>query len=314
MKKLLKSLFTVVLFVSAFILTSCSGGNKNKEKISIGYIPIADCSQLFVAYEKGFFKDEGLEVELIEFQGGPQILQALGGKSIEIGFSNLISLVYSNAQGIEFRAITGGPVEDENHIENAIMVLKTSKIRTAQDLENKVVAVNSKKNIVELMFREYMLKYGADPDLVEIVEFKFPQMQGALLAGKIDAMAIIEPFVTIAQNDKNIEILSNYFTEVLPRTEISSYHADLSWIKENEETVKKFQSAMNTATKFCVEKPFETRRILVKYAKGDPEVLNKAVMPNFTDRLSVDNLQILIEKMVKNGWLDKHIQARELIY
>ncbi len=314
MKQLIKSISIALLFVSTVLLYSCSGGNKKNEKISVGYIPIADCSQIFVAYEKGFFKDEGLEVELKEFQGGPQILQALGGKSIEIGFSNLISLVYSNAQGIEFRAITGGPVEDENHIENAIMVLKSSNIRTAKDLENKTVAVNSKKNIIELMVREYMLKHGANPDLVTIVEFKFPQMQAALIAEKIDAMAIIEPFVTIAKNDERIEILSNYFTEVLPRTEISSYHADLSWIKENEETVKKFKRAMNTATKYCVENPDETRKILVKYAKGDADALSKAVMPNFTNELSVDNLQVLIEKMIKNGWLDKHIQAKDLIY
>lgn len=313
MKNIIKPMLVALLFVSVLILNSC-GGNKKNEKISVGYIPIADCSQIFVAYEKGFFKDEGLDVELQEFQGGPQILQALGGKSINIGFSNLISLIYSNANGINFRAITGGPVEDENHIENAIMVLKSSNIKTAKDLENKVVAVNAKKNIVELMFREYMLKHGANPDLVEVVELKFPQMQTALIAGKIDAMAIIEPFVSIAKADENIEILSNYFTEVLPRTEISSYHADLSWIKENEETVKKFQRAMNTATKYCVENPDETRKILVKYAKGDADALNKAVMPNFTNELSVDNLQVLIEKMLKNGWLDKHVQAKELIY
>lgn len=314
MNNLFKTIFFALLLVSVMILNSCGGENKKNEKITVGYIPIADCSQVFVAYEKGFFRDEDLEVELKEFQGGPQVLQALGGNSIEIGFSNLISLVYSNAQGISFRAITGGPVEDENHIENAIMVLKSSNIKTAKDLENKTVAVNSKKNIVELMFREYMLKYGANPNLVTIVEFKFPQMQAALIAEKIDAMAIIEPFVTVAKKDERIEILSNYFTEVLPRTEISSYHADLSWIKENEEIVKKFKRAMNTATKYCVENPDETRKILVKYAKGDADVLSKAVMPNFTNELSTDNLQVLIEKMIKNGWLDKHIQAKDLIY
>ena len=51
--------------------------NKAETKISVGYIPIADCSQLYVAIEKGFFTDEGLNIEPKEFQGGPQILEAL---------------------------------------------------------------------------------------------------------------------------------------------------------------------------------------------------------------------------------------------
>lgn len=306
-------LLFICVFAVLFSLSSCNS-NEDKTQITIGYIPIADCSQLFVAYEKGFFKDEGLNVKIQEFQGGPQILEALGGKKLEIGFSNLISLIKANEQGISFRAITGGPVEEANHVENAILVLKSSGINTAKDLEGKTIAVNSKKNIIELMVREYLTKNGVDPDKVTIVEFKFPQMQAALQAKQIDAMANIEPYVTIASKDTSIKVLSNYFTDVIPRLEISSYHANLSWIQEHKKLVEKFQNAMATSTKYCIENPEEVRNVLLKYAKGDPNILKEAILPNFTKELSVDNLQVLVEKMQKNGWLSKPINSQELIY
>jgi NitT/TauT family transport system substrate-binding protein len=194
------------------------------------------------------------------------------------------------------------------------MVLKSSLILNAKDLEGKKVAVNARKNIVELMLREYMYKNGANPDLVDVVELKFPQMQSALLAKQIDAIAIIEPFVTIAKMHDSIEVLSNYFNNVLPRIEISSYHSDLKWINSNKEVVQKFQNAISTATQFCNNNPEEVKSILIKYAKGKPEVLKKSNLPNFTDRISSDNLQILIEKMCKNGWLTKSMHAKNLIY
>lgn len=320
-KQLQKNLHLILLALS-LLISSCNRNSKDKEtnnkiesKIAVGYIPIADCSQLYVAIEKGFFTDEGLNIEAKEFQGGPQILEALKeGKTIQIGFSNLISLVNANANGINYRAVTGGPVEDEKHIENAIMTLKNDSIKTAKDLEGKIVAVNARKNIIELLFREYMQKNGANPDLVQVVELKFPQMQQALLAKQISAMCIIEPFVTIAKKDEKIKILSNYFTEVLPRIEISSYHADLSWIEKNKEVIEKFRKAMITSTKYCNDNPVEVRKILIKYAKGKPEILKEATLPNFTERISSDNLQVLIEKMQKNAWLNKPIVANNLIY
>jgi NitT/TauT family transport system substrate-binding protein len=307
----LRFLFTAYILV--VLLFSCQ--SKNEETvINVGYIPIADCSQLFVAYEKGFFKDEGINVKIKEFQGGPQILEALGGQKLEIGFSNLISLILANEKGINFRAITGGPVEEVDHVENAILVLNSSGINSAKDLEGKKIAVNSKKNIIELMVREYLSKNGVDSSKVEIVEMKFPQMQAALVSKQIDAMANIEPYVTLGKKDTSIKVLSYYFTDVIPRLEISSYNANLAWLNNNKELAEKFKNAMSTATKFCNENPDEVKNVLLKYAKGNPAILKEAVLPSFTKELSQYNLQVLIEKMLKNQWLSKPINSKDLIY
>lgn len=313
---------SIILLFALFILGSCNnGGNKNQSnnsdsgthKLKIGYIPIADCSQAFVAQEKGFFKDEGLDVELVSFQGGPQILEALGGGSINIGFSNLVSLALANDNGIDFRAITGGPVEQTNHIENAILTLKNGSIKKPQDLAGKKIAINAKKNIIELMVKEYLRKNNVDLNSVEFVEAKFPEMQNALKSKQVDAIATIEPFVTVALKDTSIVRLSNYINDVIDRLEISSYHSSQKWINGNKDLVKRFQNAMAVSTKFCLENPEEVKNVLTKYSKVDKSILKEAMMPTFVEKISSDNFQILIEKMRKDGMLSKDIKASQLI-
>ncbi len=65
MKRLITLLAMAILGIT--LLTSCA---RKSEKVKIGYIPIADCAQLYVAIEKGFFEQEGLEIELLGLAGG----------------------------------------------------------------------------------------------------------------------------------------------------------------------------------------------------------------------------------------------------
>ena len=98
------------------------GCTKEKDKIKVGYIPIAECAQLYVAQEMGFFEKEGLEVEMLSLAGGAQILNALNSGSVDIGFSNVVSLVLHRAQGSKFFSIFGATYETKEHQNHAIFI------------------------------------------------------------------------------------------------------------------------------------------------------------------------------------------------
>ena len=57
------------------------------KKLRVAYIPVLDCLQLYVAKEKGFFKDEGLELELRAVPSGPVIQTLLEAGEIDVGWS-----------------------------------------------------------------------------------------------------------------------------------------------------------------------------------------------------------------------------------
>lgn len=283
-------------------------------KLKIGYIPIADCTQLYVGIERGFFKEEGLEVEAIKFAGGPKILEALAGGSVDIGFSNLASLVMARNGGLDFVALTGGPVEDTSHVENGILVLDKSDINKPSDLAGKKIAVNTRKNLIELLVLEFLEKNKVDINTVQIVEVPFPNMQSVLLLKQVDAIAPIEPFKTFAEQNDTLRLLANYVVDLYPKVEISSYHTSEKWIKANALKIEKFKKAMMKSTKYCLENPNEIKDILVKYTSLTREQLNKVVLPTFGYNVTESELQSLIDRMYKRGWIKSTLPAKSLIY
>ena len=61
-------------------------------KAKLGYMKIVDNASLFIASEKGFFKKEGLELEIVPMVGGAAIAPAVASGDMQIGWSNVISL------------------------------------------------------------------------------------------------------------------------------------------------------------------------------------------------------------------------------
>lgn len=283
-------------------------------QLKVGYIPIADASQLFIAQEKGYFKEEGLEIEMIQLQGGPKILEALGSESIDVGFSNVVSLILSKNAGLNFVAISGGPIEDESHKEHAIIVLKESSINTPQELSKKKLAINARKNIDELMVLEFLQKYGVNPNDISIVEIPFPNMQNVLLAKEVDAIAAIEPYVTFALQDERTKVLSYNYVDLYPKVEISTYVVSRKWLNENKETTAKFYRAIQKATNFANSNETDVKTIVSKYTSLTTDQIKNVTLPRFGDKLNVSDLQSVADRLFARGWTDSKIDAEELIY
>jgi NitT/TauT family transport system substrate-binding protein len=63
-------------------------GEPEIRRLTVGALPITDLKQLFVAEAKGFFQEDGLEVEVQHFEGGAAIIPAVVSGSVDVGFSN----------------------------------------------------------------------------------------------------------------------------------------------------------------------------------------------------------------------------------
>ena len=78
-----------------------------QSKLNVGYMKIGDLSPFFLAMEKEFFKGAGLDINLASMVGGAAIMPALASGSINIGWSNVISIYQGHLQGFDFRFIVG---------------------------------------------------------------------------------------------------------------------------------------------------------------------------------------------------------------
>jgi len=301
-----------LIWLSVICMTGCDT-NKKPGNLKVGYIPIADCAQLYVAIDKGYFKEENLNIELVNLQGGSKILEALAGGSINVGFSNVVSLILSKDAGLDFVSITGGPIEDINHKEHAVIVRKED-INSPSDLQGKTIALNTRKNIDDLMMLEYLEKHGVNINSVKFIEMPFPRMENVLIQKEVDAICVIEPFVTFALQKETLKAIGYYYTELYPKVEISSYCVSQKWLNNKQETAKRFYHAIQKATTFCREHENEIKDIVSKYTSIDKEQIKNVVLPTFGNNLDQTELQSFADRAYQRGWIKNSVNANDIIY
>src|SRR5499433_4145986 len=283
-------------------------------KGKLGYMKIVDNAALFVGMEKGFFKAEGLELETVPMAGGAVITQGIVSGDLQFGWSNVISLYQAHVEGFDFKFIAGGATNvkgtNESH---AIEVLKASPIIRAKDLEGKTVAVNTLNNIVHLMAMAWVDKNGGSSSKLKFVEVPFPQMEAALVGGKIDAISIHEPFATAALEKGQTRVLAYPWGDVLPKFLIASWFASEKWIVKNKEMGQAFVRAISRGVDSIHADPEGSRAAMVKWAGLNPDLAGKIGLPAFEKGISEQDLQATIDLTQKYKLISRSIKARDVI-
>jgi len=173
-------------------------------KVTIGYIPISIYAPMFVAYEKGYFAEQGLDVTLEALPGGSDmvLLTATGEFQAAIGG---IGPAYWNAtaQGLPITIIAPGHSES-SPVASPLMISKqaceSGAITRVSDLKGKKVAVNA-PGATELWLDAALRSDGLTIADVDLQYLAFPDAVTALSTGALDAAIIGEPLATKAEND-----------------------------------------------------------------------------------------------------------------
>jgi NitT/TauT family transport system substrate-binding protein len=283
-------------------------------KGKLGYMKIVDNAALFVAIDKGFFKAEGLELETVPMAGGAVIVQGVTSGDLQFGWTNVISLYQAHVEGFDFKLIAGGATNVKGTNEtHALEVPKTSPVVRAKDLEGKTVAVNTLNNIVHLMVMAWIDKNGANSSKVKFVEVPFPQMEAALVGGKIDAASVHEPFATAAVEKGMTRVLANPWGEVLPKFLIASWFASDKWIQKNKQMAQAFVRAINRGIDAIRSDPAGSRSAMVKWAGLNPDLAGKIGLPTFDKGISEKDLQATIDLTAKYKMIPRPFKAGQVI-
>jgi NitT/TauT family transport system substrate-binding protein len=233
---------------------------------------------------------------------------------LQFGWTNVISLYQAHVEGFDFKFIAGGAINARGSNEtHAIVVGVKSPIKVAKDLEGKTVAVNTLNNIVHLLAMAWIDKYGGNSSKVKFVEIPFPQMEPALVAGKVDAISVQEPFAAVAARRPETRVLSNPWGDVLPRFLIASWFASEKWLQKNREVAQSFVRALNRGIDATVADKDGARATMIKWAGLNPDFAGKIGIPLFEKNIPEKDLQVTIDLSYKYKMISKPIKARDVI-
>jgi len=282
-----------------------SSGGGETATVTLGVIPIIDVAPVYLGQEQGFFEEQGIELELSAGQGGAAIIPGIVGGSLDVGFTNNLSLVIASATGLPLQVAasgvdsTGDPALDPFTISTA-----DDSITRPADLAGKRVAVNAVNSIGDAVVKASVEADGGDPSSIQFVELAFPNMTAAMTAGDVDAAWIVEPFVTIGA-PQGVRVLTTPlldFTDI--DVELSTYATSEQFAAENEDVLARFTTAMDQSLEYAQQNTDAVRAILPTYLDMPPELAAKVRLPEWNTDVSRESFEAFADLTESNGLLD----------
>ncbi|MGF3105814.1 ABC transporter substrate-binding protein [Rossellomorea sp. DUT-2] len=254
MKKWLRSGFAVLLIgMLAIGLTACGEKEEVVQKVrvaevtrSIFYAPE------YVAIEKGFFKEEGLDIELTTTWGGDKTMTTLLSGGADIALVGSETSIYVHAQGSDDPVINFAQL---TQTDGTFLVSREKVENFDWDQLKGSTFLGQRKGGMPQMVGEFVLKQnGIDPqnDLNLIQNIDFANIASAFASGTGDYVQLFEPTASIFEQEGKGHIVASFGTESghVPYT---TFMAKDSYMKENKETVEKFTKALFKAQAWVEE-------------------------------------------------------------
>jgi NitT/TauT family transport system substrate-binding protein len=316
-----------VLLAAPLLLTACGGdsdepsgatggdgGEAETTAVTVGVIPILDVAPIYLGQEQGFFEDCGIDLTLETAQGGAAIVPGVVSGDYQFGFSNVTSLLLAASEGLPLQVVANGNASTGEQGEDfgAVVALPDSGIADAADLEGKSVAVNTLNNIGTTTIRASVREAGGDPDAVNFVELPFPDMAAALEGGDVDAIWVVEPFLTGATSN-GAEYVASNFVDTADDLTVATYFTSEQYAAENPDVVECFTGAMEQSLEYAQENPDAVRQAILGYTEIDEGLVEQLTLPQFPTEINRDSVQTLSDLAVEDGLIEEAPDLDQLL-
>ncbi|GII65931.1 ABC transporter substrate-binding protein [Sphaerisporangium krabiense] len=281
--------------------------------VKVGIIPTIDVAPLYLAKQKGFFTEHGLELELKEVQTGAAATAAVMSGEYQFGFAAPVPEIQAQAKGLPITVIAGA-IAQGDPLSQAIVVRKGSPIKAIGDLAGKTVAVNALQGVNDLVLRAAMEKAGGDPGSLKFLPLPYPDMRAALDGGRVDAAFLIEPFLSGASAAGDEVVLRNPQGDLAGKgTAFSTYFSSRSYVAEHAKTVDDFVAALREANEYAQAHPDEVRKIIPTFTAIKPDVAARMAIADYRTGVDEKTFEVLGGFMKEYGWIKDAPDLKSLI-
>lgn len=304
--------------------TKASAAAENAGKIAIGFWPVASGLPLFVAEKKGYFKEAGLEVEVVKFASPNQVAEALiAGRLQGTGngvASGVLGLAEITSPGL-FKIITANP-SNVDLVLDQVIVAKDSPIQSVSDLKDKKFAAGPGAQNLAIA-QAILTAAGVTNPQVQQLEIK--QHVAAIAAKQIDAAYTLEPTGTVGTLKGITRVLENGVVSkyILGDAKApwfgGSAVLSTSFIDQYPATTQAYIEAYRRAVEDIRQTPDDTRQYLVGYTAIEGDLVQKVPLVGYTlyDEFTPEDLghfQKFFDFMAEKGVFSKPVDVASLIY
>ncbi|WP_055107934.1 ABC transporter substrate-binding protein [Paenibacillus ihumii] len=267
-----------IIFLLPALLGGCRGdGQSHRVRVgevtrSVFYAP------QYVALEKGFFQEEGLNVELQTTAGGDKTMTALLSGAIDVALVGAETSIYVYQQGAEDPVINFAQL---TQTDGTFLVSREQIDHFHWSQLRGAVFLGQRKGGMPQMAGEFTLrKHGIDPkyDLELIQNVDFANIAAAYASGTGQYVQLFEPQASIFEREGKGHVIASFGTES-GRLPYTVFMTKQSYMKNNDEVVQKFTNAIRKAQNWVQEHtPAETAAVIAPFFKDtDLDILESSV-------------------------------------
>jgi NitT/TauT family transport system substrate-binding protein len=273
--------------------------------VNVAFLPI------YVTQDRGFFKDEGLDVLVVMFNAGATNLQALIGGDVQIMAGGVPETVLARASGADIKNFWA--------ISNLMpfQIYGNPSFKSLKDSKGKKFAISRFGSLSEFLTRSSIRHFGADPKEATLLQIgATPARFTALASGAVDAAVLWFP-VTERAKAMGFRFLFD-LKEIYPEWSNVGFVAREPWLaKEKEQTIK-FLRAFQRGVKYTRENREDAIKTLRKYVQMEAAEA-AAGYDEYRDSFPLDGrildkgIAIAIEQEFDTGRIKRKIPTSEMV-
>ena len=297
-----------------------------QDVVKVGHLGITADAPIYIAIEKGYFKERNIEIKLEPFVSAAPAMAPLATGEIQVvGGGVGPALFNAYARAFPVRVVGHRSRDVEGNALDTLMVRSDLKgqIQRAADLKGRKIAINAPGSPLTYLVGKLLEGEGLSLKDVELVYMSWPDMGPALANKAIDVGAIVEPFST-QYEERGLASIWKRASDVIknPGWEIAVLFYNEDWAKKNPRVANEFMVAYLKASRDMLEAWNRGRNraeivdIMIKHTRVKDRALYDRMHWGYVDPNGVilkDSVRDQQEFFAKLGSIPKKVEIDAMI-
>jgi NitT/TauT family transport system substrate-binding protein len=311
-------------WIIAFAVVLPSPARGQVETVKLGDLSAISNAAIYIAVEKGFFKEQGVTVEISNFASAAKMVPALVAGELEVSVGSASAGLFNSvAQQAPFRIVADKGQAREGYGFSLLTVRKdlvdSGQVKTFRDLKGRKIAILAKGNIQHYLVGKMAEEVGLTINDVELSFLGAPSQVTAFETKAIDAAYAVEPWAARFQ-ERGVAVRFRTPDQVkgLGPVQVGVIIYSGKFIKERRPVAQRWMNAYLKAAELFHKngtKDPEIAAILEKYTKVPAKVIQTAIPPyqDPNGKLLVENLADQAQWFVNSGMQQQKISIQNAL-
>jgi NitT/TauT family transport system substrate-binding protein len=281
-----------------------------RPKLRVGVLPVVDVAPFYRALDAGYFTEEGVDVEAVTVQSGPDAVADLG-RTLDVAFSSYPAILQAQSdEKADLKIVSPAYTALPGHLE--LVVPPDGKIQKAEDVPGKRIAITGTGSISDLGVLSQLRSRNLDGSSISWIPMRMPDMPGAMRRGEVDGAVLAEPYLTITNNDLHSRPIVDVALGQPGGLPVSGWAARAEDCQQDRDAVDAFVRAlrrgiddMGTA---AIREP-----LLVKYLRIDPVTARNVRIAEYTKDIKAGDVQRVADLMKEFNVIKRPLAVQPML-